>query len=80
MIADPDLDRAGRHDCRGRLIGEAGDDGFPKAEVERTPYQQLWIEWVGLDDLGYHFADCPDRVHHTIELLRQRARKIFEIV
>ncbi|NLG26322.1 MAG: hypothetical protein GX557_00295 [Chloroflexi bacterium] len=59
---------------------ELGDDGLPLAAVERTPYQQLWVEWTGLTQLGYHFADCPDRVEHTIELLRKRAREIFEIV
>jgi len=59
---------------------ELGEFGLPLAAVERTPYQQLWIEWVGLDNLGYHFADCPDRVEHTIELLRARARTIFHIV
>jgi hypothetical protein len=23
-----------------------GEDGIPKPEIERTPWQQLWIEWV----------------------------------
>ncbi|MBC7237794.1 MAG: hypothetical protein H5T69_18280 [Chloroflexi bacterium] len=58
---------------------ELGEDGTPLVAVERTPYQQLWVQWVGLDTLGYHFADYPDRVAHTIELLRQRARRIFEL-
>ena len=58
---------------------ELGDDGTPLVAVERTPYQQLWVQWVGLDMLGYHLADCPDRVEHTVELLRQRARRINEL-
>ena len=58
---------------------ELGDDGTPLVAVERTPYQQLWVQWVGIDMLGYHFADYPDRVERTIELLRQRARQIFAI-
>ncbi|MBM3188294.1 MAG: hypothetical protein FJZ90_06170 [Chloroflexi bacterium] len=58
---------------------ELGDAGTPLVAVERTPYQQLWVQWVGLDHLGYHLADCPDRVHETIERLRARARAIFEI-
>jgi hypothetical protein len=56
-----------------------GDDGTPLVAVERTPYQQLWVQWVGLDRLGYHFADYPDRVAHTVELLKRRARRMFEI-
>jgi hypothetical protein len=59
---------------------ELGDDGVPLVAVERTPYQQLWVQWVGLDRLAYHFADCADHVAHTIELLTGRARRIFEIV
>jgi hypothetical protein len=58
---------------------ELGEDGFPKAEVERTPWQQLWIEWVGLGALPLHEADWPDHVEHTIELLQRRARQTFEI-
>ncbi len=62
-----------------RDAAELGESGLPLAAVERTPYQQLWVEWVGLNNLGYHFADCPDRVEHTIALLRKRAREIFEL-
>ena len=58
---------------------DLGEDGFPKAEVERTPWQQLWIEWVGLDALAWHLADFPDHVEHTIELLARRARRIFDV-
>jgi hypothetical protein len=58
---------------------DLGDDGFPKAECERTPWQQLWVEWVGLDALSWHLADWPEHVEHTIELLMRRARQIFEI-
>jgi hypothetical protein len=58
---------------------DLGDDGVPLVAVERSPYQQLWVQWVGIDMLGFHFADHPDHVQHTIELLRQQAYKIFEI-
>lgn len=69
----PDYERYHRDQA---LLGE---DGLPLTAVERSPYQQLWIEWVGLDRLAYHFADWPERVHQTIELLKRRARVIFEI-
>jgi hypothetical protein len=59
---------------------ELGDDGLPLVAVERTPYQQLWVQWVGLDMLSYHMVDAAGRVERTMDLLRQRARKIFEIV
>ena len=62
-----------------RDCAELGDDGIPKTEIERTPWQQLWIEWVGLEPLSYHLADWPDHVEHTLDLLERRARQTFEI-
>jgi hypothetical protein len=58
---------------------ELGDLGLPLAAVERSPFQQLWVEWVGLEHLSFHLADYPDRVARTIALLTNRARQIFEI-
>ncbi|MFH1085627.1 MAG: hypothetical protein V1772_07680 [Chloroflexota bacterium] len=58
---------------------ELGEDGLPLVAVERTPYQQLWVQWTGIDNLGYHLADWPERVQHTVDLLHRRARRIFEI-
>ncbi len=73
-VVTPDYERYERdaHDL--------GDRGLPLVAVERTPYQQLWVQWTGLDNLGYHFVDCPDRVERTIEILNRRAYQIFEIV
>lgn len=58
---------------------ELGEYGIPKPEIERTPWQQLWVEWVGLEALSIHLADWPEHVEHTIELLERRARQTFEI-
>ena len=56
-----------------------GDDGLPLPAVERTPYQQLWVQWAGLANLSVHLAECPERVEQAVGLLRERARRIFEI-
>ncbi|MCZ7545600.1 MAG: hypothetical protein M5R40_19685 [Anaerolineae bacterium] len=66
-------------DCYYRDEAELGDSGLPLVAVERTPYQQLWIQWVGLEQLSFHWIDYPDRVEKTIDMLRQRVRKVFEI-
>jgi hypothetical protein len=58
---------------------ELGESGLPLPAVERSPYQQLWIEWVGLDQLALHIQDYPERVEKTIGKLNERAKKIFEI-
>jgi hypothetical protein len=68
-------DYARYHRDQARL----GEEGLPLAAVERTPFQQLWVEWIDIDRLSFHFADCPDRVYKTIEMLNARARKIFDI-
>lgn len=62
-----------------RDVRELGDLGVPLVAVERTPYQQLWVQWVGLDHLAYHFADMPEYVARTVDLLRKRAERICEI-
>ena len=59
---------------------ELGERGVPLVAVERTPYQQLWVQWTGLDNLGYHLADYPERVEKTIQLLIRRSEEIFAIV
>jgi len=69
----PDYDRYLRDQA------DLGEAGLPLAAVERSPYQQLWVEWVGLDRLSYHFSDWPEQVEKTIEMLNTRARQVFEI-
>jgi hypothetical protein len=58
---------------------QLGEAGLPLTAVERSPYQQLWVEWLGLDRLSFHLSDCPERVQETVDKLNERARKIFEI-
>ena len=62
-----------------KIDRELGDDGFALPAIERTPYQQLWVQWTGLMNLSFHLAECPERVEEVIALLNARARKIFEI-
>lgn len=57
-----------------------GDDGLPMVAVARTPYQQLWIQWVSLEDLSLHRLDCPDRVEACLGELERIERAIFEVV
>ena len=70
----PDYDRYYRDQT------ELGERGVPLVAVERTPFQNLWIVWVGIENLSYHLADFPECVEKTFSLLEQRQRKIFDIV
>ena len=56
-----------------------GDDGLPLPAIERTPYQQLWVQWAGLANLSLHLAECPEKVEEAIGALTERARRIFQI-
>lgn len=57
----------------------AGDDGLPLVATPRSPYQQLWVEWMGLDGLAYLKADYPDRMAEVFELLSGQMREVFEV-
>ena len=63
-----------------RAVRELGDDGLPLVRVDRTPYQQLWIQWSCIEDLALHLVDCPDRVVRCVDAMARQAREIFEIV
>jgi hypothetical protein len=58
---------------------DLGEDGLPLVRMERTPFQQLWIQWVNIEDLSYHLVDCPDRVHRCTDAMVRQARKTFEV-
>lgn len=59
---------------------ELGDDGIPHTSMMRTPYQQLWIQWVSLEDLCIHMMDYPDLLDDVMSIIGRRLRDIFEIV
>ncbi|GAH85461.1 unnamed protein product, partial [marine sediment metagenome] len=62
-----------------RILRELGEDGLPHVCVDRTPYQQLWVRWVSIEDLALHLVDCPDLVEECVSLMAANLRKQFEI-
>ena len=52
-----------------RATRELGDDGLPHTTVGRTPYQELWIEWIGIMDLSVHLIEATELVDLAIEKL-----------
>jgi len=59
---------------------ELGEDGLPHVSIGRTPYQQLWVQWVSLEDLCLHLVDCPEILEECMSLMARNMRRIFEIV
>ncbi|MCM8759085.1 MAG: uroporphyrinogen decarboxylase family protein [Candidatus Omnitrophica bacterium] len=57
-----------------------GDDGLPHTSLGRTAYQQLWIQWVLIDELCQHLVDFPDLMEEVIKTMNEIHRKIFLIV
>lgn len=63
-----------------KIQKEVGEDGVVQLWAGRTPFQQLWIEWVSIEDLACHMADCPEQVEECIALMVRNLRKLFEII
>ncbi len=56
-----------------------GGDGLPHASVPRTPFQQLWVQWVGMGDLAAHMVECPDLMEEVFALMGDVQRRTFEV-
>jgi len=57
-----------------------GEDGLPMVATNRTPWQQLWVQWVSLEDLGLHIVDCPEEVEECASLMADIERRIHRII
>jgi len=60
-------------------VRNMGDDGLPHVAVTRTPYQQLWVQWVCLEDLCVHLALEPEIMEEVIALMFDIQRRIFVV-
>ena len=61
-----------------RTMRELGDDGLPHTTVGRTPYQDLWIDWVDMMDLAHHLVEAPDLINSVMEKLGRLTMKIVD--
>ena len=61
-------------------LQELGEDGLPHTAVLRSPYQQLWIEWVGIEELVTHMAYEPALMEEVFALLEDVQRRVFQTV
>jgi hypothetical protein len=59
---------------------ELGQDGLPMVATARTAYQQLWVQWVGLEDLALHLVDYPDLMAEVTGELDRIELDIFEVI
>ncbi len=61
-------------------VKAVAEDGLPLAAVPRSPYQQLWIQWVNIQDLVGHLVEHADIMEEVIALMNAVQRRIFEVV
>jgi hypothetical protein len=59
---------------------QVGEDGVAQLWLGRTPFQQLWIEWVSIEELAWHMVDYAELVEECISLMIRNQRRLFEIV
>jgi hypothetical protein len=59
---------------------ELGDDGLPHINVGRTPYQQLWIQWVGADDLAWHMVEHTELMEEVITEMERVQRDVYKVI
>jgi len=65
-------------DALALTVKQLGDDGLPHVAVPRTPYQQLWVQWVDLTNLCVHLAMHTGIMDEIIALMVDLQRRIFQ--
>lgn len=55
-----------------------GDRGVPQFSLHRSGYQDLCIEWMGLENLTYALVDCPEKVERAIEAIDRSCDPLYE--
>jgi hypothetical protein len=60
-------------------LRELGDDGLPHTNMPRTPYQQLWIEWVDIRDMAVHLVECRELMEEVIAAMTDVQRRVYEV-
>ncbi|MFB3891122.1 MAG: uroporphyrinogen decarboxylase family protein [Phycisphaerae bacterium] len=66
-------------DPLAKCLRELGDDGAPMVSLLRTPYQQLWVQWVCLEDLCLHLVDEPGLTEEVVAELARVLRDVMKV-
>ncbi len=63
-----------------RVWDYVGDDGIPHVWIGRTPYQELWVDWVSMEDLSFHLVDVPDLLDEIMLMMGKNLLRKAELV
>ena len=69
-----------KHEAFVAAEQELGDAGVAIAAIERVPIQRLWIQFTGLERMGYDLYDHPTRVESVFDAMREKDRETWQIV
>jgi len=61
------------------MAAKLGDDGLPHTCVARTPFQQLWVQWVSIENLCLHMVDEPELMDEVIGVLAEINRRAMRL-
>ncbi|KPK82827.1 MAG: hypothetical protein AMJ81_09125 [Phycisphaerae bacterium SM23_33] len=62
-----------------QAIRQLGQDGLPHTGLGRTPYQQLWVEWVSIQDLAWHLVEAPELMEEVIAAMTDVLRRAMTV-
>ena len=62
------------------IVKTLGEDGLPLAAVLRSPFQQLWIQWVNIQELVAHLVEHAGIMEEVFALMNAIQHRVFEIV
>ena len=74
-----DIEVVENSDAVRAAIGELGDDGLPHVSLERTPFQNLWIQWVSVMDLSLHMVDAPEIVDECLAAIGDVLLRVADV-
>jgi len=74
-----DIEVHPEHESFSACVDALREDGLPHAAVLRSPFQQLWVQWVDLQDLAIHLALYPDIMEEVFAAMRKVQRRVFEV-
>lgn len=63
-----------------QTIKDLGEDGLPHCWVGRSPYQQLWVQWVSIENLALHMMLCPEIMEEVFAEMGRVMLDIFKSV
>ena len=63
-----------------KSTADLGTGGLPHVYTCRTPYQQLWVEWVNIQDAIPHLVEEADIVTEVFRLMADVQQKVFRTV